>query len=184
MFDIGAAELLLVVVVAILVIGPKEMPRALRTAGQWMGKARRISAQFRTGIDAMIREAELEEAEKEWKQRNADIMTKSGKDSGADPDQHKAKTAPADRPDKLAEPQNLLPEEEMQATEMPPLKSAGAGDAPPPPPDATPETPDAAAEAAIKLAAPKKAPEHGGAPSGKSEPDAEPQLPLDNGSKG
>lgn len=77
MFDIGASELLVIVIVAILVIGPKEMPRALRTAGRWIGKMRRMSAHFRSGIDTMIREAELEDAEKEWRERNARIMAES-----------------------------------------------------------------------------------------------------------
>lgn len=77
MFDIGAGELLVIVIVAILVIGPKEMPRALRTAGRWIGKVRRMSAHFRSGIDTMIREAELEDAEKEWRDRNARIMAES-----------------------------------------------------------------------------------------------------------
>ena len=74
MFDIGATELLVIVIVAILVIGPKDMPLALRTAGRWMGKVRRVSAQFRTGIDAMIREAELQDMEKEWREKNRAIM--------------------------------------------------------------------------------------------------------------
>lgn len=80
MFDIGASELLVIVVVAILVIGPKEMPRALRTAGRWIGKFRRVSAHFRAGIDTMIREAELEDAEKEWRERNARIMADTSGD--------------------------------------------------------------------------------------------------------
>lgn len=77
MFDIGASELLVIVIVAILVIGPKDMPRALRTAGRWIGKVRRMSAHFRSGIDTMIREAELEDAEKEWRARNARIMAET-----------------------------------------------------------------------------------------------------------
>lgn len=78
MFDIGAFELLVIVVVAVLVIGPKDMPLALRTAGRWIGKVRRVSAHFRSGVDAMIREAELEEMEKKWKAQNEAIMAKSG----------------------------------------------------------------------------------------------------------
>ncbi|MCH2486269.1 MAG: Sec-independent protein translocase protein TatB [Erythrobacter sp.] len=86
MFDIGAAELLVIVVTAIVVIGPKEMPRALRTAGRWIGKMRRMSNHFRTGLDAMIREAEMEEAEKEWRERNRQIMARSGGPQfGSDP---------------------------------------------------------------------------------------------------
>jgi len=74
MFDIGAQELLLIAVVAILVIGPKDMPMAMRTVGRMVGKVRRVSAHFRSGIDAMIREAELEEMEKKWQEQNEKIM--------------------------------------------------------------------------------------------------------------
>jgi sec-independent protein translocase protein TatB len=74
MFGIDAPELLVIVVVAVLVIGPKDLPLALRTAGRWIGKMRRVSNHFRTGLDAMIREAEMEEMEKKWKEQNEAIM--------------------------------------------------------------------------------------------------------------
>lgn len=74
MFDIGAAEILIVLVVAVAVIGPKDMPAALRQAGRWLGKMRRMSSHVRTGIDTMIREAEMEDMEKEWKAQNESIM--------------------------------------------------------------------------------------------------------------
>lgn len=77
MFDIGAAELLVIIIVAVLVIGPKDMPVAMRTAGRWIGKVRKVSAHFRTGIDAMVREAELEDMEKKWKAQNEAIMKRS-----------------------------------------------------------------------------------------------------------
>lgn len=77
MFDIGAAELLVIIIVAVLVIGPKDMPLAMRTAGRWIGKVRRVSAHFRTGIDAMVREAELEDMEKKWKAQNEEIMRRT-----------------------------------------------------------------------------------------------------------
>jgi sec-independent protein translocase protein TatB len=76
MFDVGAGELLLIAIVAILVIGPKDMPMALRTAGRWIAKARRVSGHFRSGIDAMIREAEMEEMDRKWRERNEAIMAK------------------------------------------------------------------------------------------------------------
>jgi sec-independent protein translocase protein TatB len=88
MFDIGAAELLVIIVVAVIVIGPKEMPRAMRTAGRWIGKVRRVSAHFRTGIDAMVREAELEDMEKKWKAQNEEIMRRtalSAEDKAGEP---------------------------------------------------------------------------------------------------
>ena len=74
MFDIGPTELLLIVVVAVIVIGPKDLPLALRTAGRWIGKIRRVSGHFRAGVETMIREAELEEMEKTWREQNARIM--------------------------------------------------------------------------------------------------------------
>ena len=77
MFDIGFQELLVIVIVAVLVIGPKDMPMAMRTAGRWIGKVRKVSSHFRTGIDAMVREAELEDMEKKWKAQNEEIMRRS-----------------------------------------------------------------------------------------------------------
>ncbi len=77
MFDIGAAELLVIIIVAVIVIGPKDMPLAMRTAGRWIGKVRKVSAHFRTGIDAMVREAELEDMEKKWKAQNEEIMRRT-----------------------------------------------------------------------------------------------------------
>lgn len=77
MFDVGAGELLVILIVAVVVIGPKDLPLAMRTAGRWIGKMRRISAHFRSGIDAMVREAELEEMEKKWKAQNEEIMRRS-----------------------------------------------------------------------------------------------------------
>lgn len=74
MFDVGASELLLIVIVAIVVIGPKDLPRAMRVAGQWIAKMRRISGHFRSGIETMIREAELEEMERTWREQNEAIM--------------------------------------------------------------------------------------------------------------
>ena len=74
MFDIGPTELLLIVVVAVIVIGPKDLPLALRTAGKWIGKIRKVSGHFRAGLDAMIREAEMEEMEQKWREQNEKIM--------------------------------------------------------------------------------------------------------------
>jgi sec-independent protein translocase protein TatB len=74
MFDIGWDEMLLTAAVAIVVIGPKDLPRALRTAGQWVGKVRRVSGHFRSGIEAMIRDAEIQEMEAKWRAQNEAIM--------------------------------------------------------------------------------------------------------------
>lgn len=74
MLDIVPAHLVVVAIVAMVVIGPKDLPRVMRVVGQWTGKARAMARHFRSGIDAMIREAELEEMEKKWKEENERIM--------------------------------------------------------------------------------------------------------------
>ena len=74
MFDVGMDEMLVIAVVAIVVIGPKDLPLALRTVGRWTAKIRKVSGHFRSGIDTMIREAELAEMEQKWKEQNAAIM--------------------------------------------------------------------------------------------------------------
>ncbi|WP_245656757.1 twin-arginine translocase subunit TatB [Sphingomonas asaccharolytica] len=74
MLDIAPTELLVLGAVALLVIPPKDLPRAMRFAGQWVGKARGLARQFRSGFDDMIREAEFAEMEKKWKAENERIM--------------------------------------------------------------------------------------------------------------
>ena len=74
MFDIAPTELLIVAIVALVVIGPKDLPRVMRTVGHWVGRARGMARHFRSGIDTMIRESELEEMEKKWREENDRIM--------------------------------------------------------------------------------------------------------------
>ena len=74
MFDIAPTELLIVAVVALVVIGPKDLPRVMRTVGQWAAKARGMARHFRSGLDTMMREADLEEMEKKWQADNERIM--------------------------------------------------------------------------------------------------------------
>ena len=74
LLDIAPSEFLVIAGAAIIFIGPKDMPRALRLAGRWFAKMRRVSNHFRAGIENMIREAEMEELQKEWATRNAAIM--------------------------------------------------------------------------------------------------------------
>lgn len=74
MFGVDSSELIIVAVLALLFIGPKELPAAMRTVGRWVGKIRAISKHFTSGLEAMIREAELEEMEKKWREENERIM--------------------------------------------------------------------------------------------------------------
>jgi sec-independent protein translocase protein TatB len=61
MFDIGWDEMTVVAVVALIVIGPKDLPVVLRQAGRWVRKARAMAAEFQSGVEEMVREAELRE---------------------------------------------------------------------------------------------------------------------------
>ncbi|MGE5517332.1 MAG: Sec-independent protein translocase protein TatB [Bacteroidota bacterium] len=61
MFDIGWDEMALVAVVALIVIGPKDLPVVLRQVGRWTRKARELAGEFQRGVDDMVRESELAE---------------------------------------------------------------------------------------------------------------------------
>src|SRR5262249_23578160 len=65
MFDIGWSELLVIAVVALIAIGPKELPGALRTLGMWMGKIRRMASDFQGQFQEAMREAEMADLKKE-----------------------------------------------------------------------------------------------------------------------
>ncbi len=80
MFDIDSSELALIAVVALLAIGPKDLPRVLRTVGQWVGRARGMARHVRAGFDTMVRESEIEEMNKRWESENRAIMSSPGAD--------------------------------------------------------------------------------------------------------
>ncbi len=65
MFDIGWSELVVIGVVALIAIGPKELPGVLRTVGQWMGKIRRMASEFQGQFQEAMREAEMADLKKE-----------------------------------------------------------------------------------------------------------------------
>ncbi|RYX92676.1 MAG: twin-arginine translocase subunit TatB [Bradyrhizobiaceae bacterium] len=64
MFDIGWSELVVIGVVALIAIGPKELPGVLRMVGQWMGKARRMASEFQGQFNEAMREAEMADVKK------------------------------------------------------------------------------------------------------------------------
>jgi sec-independent protein translocase protein TatB len=66
MFDIGWSELVLIAVVALIAIGPKELPGVLRMVGQWMGKARKMAAEFQGQFQEAMREAEMADLKKSF----------------------------------------------------------------------------------------------------------------------
>jgi len=65
MFDFSWSELLLIGIVALIFIGPKELPGVLRTLGQWMSKIRRMAGEFQNQFHDAMREAELADLKKE-----------------------------------------------------------------------------------------------------------------------
>src|SRR5215831_21392401 len=65
MFEIGWGELLIIGIVALIAIGPKELPGVLRTLGQWMSKLRRMASEFQSQFHEAMREAELADLKKE-----------------------------------------------------------------------------------------------------------------------
>jgi sec-independent protein translocase protein TatB len=90
MFDIGWSELVVIAVVALIAIGPKELPGVLRMVGQWMGKARKMAAEFQGQFQEAMREAEMADLKKTFDEvkeaasgfSGGNIMTSLQKDVG------------------------------------------------------------------------------------------------------
>lgn len=125
MFDIAPSELLLVALVALVVIGPKDLPRVMRTIGHWVGQARGMARHFRAGVDEMIRQSEIEEMEKKWAEENARIMR-----------EHPMLPAAASPPDMPAEAATVTPRAAVMAASVEdsaPIVPGAAPEAPPPP---------------------------------------------------
>ncbi|WP_114391578.1 Sec-independent protein translocase protein TatB [Oleisolibacter albus] len=75
MLDIGWSELAVIVVVALVVIGPKDLPRALHTAAKWVRKARLLAREFQNSVDDMVRQAELEDLRNQLEQARSGNLT-------------------------------------------------------------------------------------------------------------
>lgn len=90
MFDIGWSELVVIAVVALIAIGPKELPGVLRMVGQWMGKARKMAAEFQGQFQEAMREAEMADLKKTFDEvkeaatgfTDGNVMTSLQKDVG------------------------------------------------------------------------------------------------------
>ena len=118
MFGVDSSELLVVAVVALLFIGPKELPRAMLTVGRWVGRVRGMARHFTSGVENVIREAELEEMEQKWREENERILARL---SGRRPLSRAGDDRAADR----------LPTEDQPAL---PLEAPAAPDDDPTPP--------------------------------------------------
>jgi sec-independent protein translocase protein TatB len=140
MLDVAPTELLLVAVVALLVIGPKDLPRAMRFVGKWVGKARGVARQFRSGIDTMIRESELAEMEKQWAAENERIMREHPTPSlpAPQPDHFTHDSSTVDEAPVMVEQPALFPDATQEAAPEKPKRVRKPRAAVP----ETPQTPD------------------------------------------
>src|ERR1700723_3262054 len=104
MFDIGWSELVVIAVVALIAIGPKELPGVLRMVGQWMGKARKMAAEFQGQFQEAMREAEMADLKKSFDEvkeaasgfAGGNIMTSLQKDVSSALDVSDKPAAPAE----------------------------------------------------------------------------------------
>ena len=141
LFDIGWSELLLIGVVALIFIGPKDLPRALRIAGYWVGRASTLSREFQSSVDQMIREAELEEMREQLK-RATEFDIEKEFNKTIDPDGKLAESIRPDIPDHFDEsPKTIAAPPEPELEPELPLGAPGEARA------AEPATPIEAVEA-------------------------------------
>lgn len=73
MFDITSSKLLILAIVALIVVGPKDLPILLRTVGKYLGVIRRQAAEFRSQFDEAMREAELDQLKKEFENVSREV---------------------------------------------------------------------------------------------------------------
>jgi sec-independent protein translocase protein TatB len=167
MFDIGWSELVVIAVVALIAIGPKELPGVLRMVGQWMGKARKMAAEFQGQFQEAMREAEMADLKKTFDEvkeaatgfTTDNVMTSLQKDVGdalriddIDKPAVSATETPAIEPpatpeiSKIETPETPIPETfteaDAHAAAMEPLAITREVQHQPAPQDITPAAPD------------------------------------------
>ncbi len=115
MFGVDSSELAVVAILALIFIGPKDLPKVMRTVGYWVGRMRGMARHFTAGIENMVREAELEEMEKKWREENERIMRLHP------PDAHYPEPVTPDAMPPVEVPEPTLPfAEDQPGDELPP----------------------------------------------------------------
>src|SRR4051794_24805510 len=118
MFGVDSSELAVVAILALIFIGPKDLPKVMRTVGYWVGRVRGMARHFTSGLENMMREAELEEMEKRWREENERIMRLHP--ANAD---HPEPGQPDEMPPIAEASEPMLPLNEAQPSdELPPKK--------------------------------------------------------------
>jgi sec-independent protein translocase protein TatB len=78
MFDLGWQEFLLVAIITIIVVGPKDLPRVIRSVSQWVRKARSMAREFQSSLEEVAREAELDDVRREVQSISKDGSIREG----------------------------------------------------------------------------------------------------------
>jgi sec-independent protein translocase protein TatB len=124
MFDIGWSEMGVIALVTLVVMGPKELPNALRTFAYWMKKVRGMAREFQSGVDQIIREAELDEAKKKLQAASTNLNREIEKAIDPERQLEKAITPPTELKAPAtkieAKPAEPKPPESVEATSATP----------------------------------------------------------------
>ena len=157
MFDVSWQELLLIGVVAIVVIGPKDLPLAIRTVAQWVKKAREMAGEFQRGVDEMVREAELSDVRKQVEQVATGVVDDVTKMADTALDDVKKSVDPTGEleqsiqaPEAFSQPVSLEPQ--GPPSPIAPVESAPLSE----PPVASPADPPAPPSEPVQTAEPPK----------------------------
>ncbi len=158
MFGLSWSEILIIGVVALVFIGPNDLPKAMKTAARWMSAARKLAREFQGHVDDLVREAELDELRDQA--RKLAMQPMAHLESLVDPDKEIAKgiAAPDNLHELLTGTSPVTAVEEPPA--LPPLVIANeplAAEAPVPDPAAPPKRKPAARKAQGPAAAKPKA---------------------------
>jgi sec-independent protein translocase protein TatB len=123
MFGVDSSELAVVAILALIFIGPKDLPKVMRTVGYWVGRVRGMARHFTAGIENMIREAELEEMEKKWREENERIMRLHPPEAHYPEPKGPEIGQPDEMPPIAEAPEPTLPfDEQQKEDELPPEK--------------------------------------------------------------
>jgi sec-independent protein translocase protein TatB len=156
MFGIDSPELLVIAIVALIVIGPKELPGMLRSWGKWMAKARGMAAEFRGHVDEMVRQSELDDVRTQLVDLQSLDPTKEIKSivqEGVAEGEKALADAKSTFDNPLAEPESAPQIAVEAAPETPPAEAGPAAE-----PAPTPMVAEVASETASATPLPAEAP--------------------------